>query len=105
MVASGGGLSEGYAYDGPGVCLGDGQTEAEGVPVLHRLSNRISGITCGLYKSSVKMRFKCFDCDLFADVIASPPAQVTWPPGELRKELLHLPNAFNRRFFITGLTR
>ena len=28
MVASGGGLSEGYGHDGPGVCLGDGQTEA-----------------------------------------------------------------------------
>ena len=26
--ASGGGLSEGYGYDGPGVCLGDDQTEA-----------------------------------------------------------------------------
>ena len=32
MVASGGGLSEGYVHGGPGVCLGDGQTEAEGVP-------------------------------------------------------------------------
>ena len=32
MFASGGGLSEGYGRDGPGVCLGDGQTEAEGVP-------------------------------------------------------------------------
>ena len=29
MVASGGDLSEGYVHDGPGVCLGDGQTEAE----------------------------------------------------------------------------
>ena len=28
MVASGGVLSEGYGNDGPGVCLGDGQTEA-----------------------------------------------------------------------------
>ena len=28
MVASGGGLSEGYGHDGPGICLGDGQTEA-----------------------------------------------------------------------------
>ena len=28
MVASGGVLSEGYEHDGPGVCLGDGQTEA-----------------------------------------------------------------------------
>ena len=28
MVASGGVLSEGYGLDGPGVCLGDGQTEA-----------------------------------------------------------------------------
>ena len=28
VVASGGGLSEGYGHDGPGVCLGDGQTEA-----------------------------------------------------------------------------
>ena len=27
MVASGGGLSEGYGHDGLGVCLGDGQTE------------------------------------------------------------------------------
>ena len=32
MVASGGVLSEGYGHVGPGVCLGDGQTEAEGVP-------------------------------------------------------------------------
>ena len=28
MVASGGGLTEGYGHDGPGVSLGDGQTEA-----------------------------------------------------------------------------
>ena len=28
MVASGGVLSEGYGNDRPGVCLGDGQTEA-----------------------------------------------------------------------------
>ena len=27
MVASGGVLSEGSGHDGPGVCLGDGQTE------------------------------------------------------------------------------
>ena len=27
-----GGLSEGYGHGGPGVCLGDSQTEAEGVP-------------------------------------------------------------------------
>ena len=26
------GLSVGYGHDGPGVCLGDGQTEAEEVP-------------------------------------------------------------------------
>ena len=32
MVASGRELSEGYGHGGPGVCLGDGQTEAEGVP-------------------------------------------------------------------------
>ena len=32
MVASGGVISEGYGHGGPGVCLGDGQTEAEGVP-------------------------------------------------------------------------
>ena len=32
IVASGGVLSEGYGHGGPGVCLGDGQTEAEGVP-------------------------------------------------------------------------
>ena len=31
-VASGGILSEGCGHDGPGVCLGDGQTEVEGVP-------------------------------------------------------------------------
>ena len=30
MVASGGVLSEGYGHGGPGVCLGDSQTEAEG---------------------------------------------------------------------------
>ena len=33
MVASGGVLSEGYGHDGPSVCLGDGQTEDEGVPL------------------------------------------------------------------------
>ena len=32
MIASGGALSEGYGHGGPGVCLGDGQTEAEEVP-------------------------------------------------------------------------
>ena len=32
MVASAGVLSEAYGHGGPGVCLGDGQTEAEGVP-------------------------------------------------------------------------
>ena len=32
MVASGGVLSEGYGHGGSGVYLGDGQTEAEGVP-------------------------------------------------------------------------
>ena len=32
MNASGEVLSEGYGHDGPGVGLGDGQTEAEGVP-------------------------------------------------------------------------
>ena len=32
MVVSGGVLSEAYGHDGPGVFLGDGQTEAEGVP-------------------------------------------------------------------------
>ena len=31
MVASGGVLSEGYGHSGPGVYLGDGQTENEGV--------------------------------------------------------------------------
>ena len=31
MFATGGVLSEGYGHGGPGVCLGDGQTEAEGV--------------------------------------------------------------------------
>ena len=32
MVASGGVLFEGYGHGGPGVFLGDGQTETEGVP-------------------------------------------------------------------------
>ena len=32
VVATGVGLSEGYWRSGHGVCLGDGQTEAEGVP-------------------------------------------------------------------------
>ena len=32
MVASSRVLYEGYGHDGPGVCLGDGQTQAEGVP-------------------------------------------------------------------------
>ena len=32
MFASGGGLSEAYGHDGPDICLGDGQTEAERVP-------------------------------------------------------------------------
>ena len=32
MVASGGVLSEGYGHSGPGVRVGDGQTEAEEVP-------------------------------------------------------------------------
>ena len=32
IVASGGGLSEGYGHDGLSVCLGDGQTEDEAVP-------------------------------------------------------------------------
>ena len=31
-VASGGVLSEGCGHGGPGVCLGDGQTKAGGVP-------------------------------------------------------------------------
>ena len=32
VVASGGVLSEGCGHGGHGVCLGDGQTEAKGVP-------------------------------------------------------------------------
>ena len=32
IVASGEVLSEGYGHGGPGVCLGDGQTEDIGVP-------------------------------------------------------------------------
>ena len=32
VVASGGVLSEGNGHGGPGVCLGDGQTEADEVP-------------------------------------------------------------------------
>ena len=31
-AASDGVLSEGYGHGGPSICLGDGQTEAEGVP-------------------------------------------------------------------------
>ena len=31
-IASGSVLSEEYGHGGPGVCLGDGQTAAEGVP-------------------------------------------------------------------------
>ena len=31
VFASGVSLSEGYGHGGPGVCLGNGQTEAEGV--------------------------------------------------------------------------
>ena len=31
-VVTSGRLSEGYGHDGPSVCLGDGQTEAEGIP-------------------------------------------------------------------------
>ena len=47
MVASGGVLSEGYGHDGPGVCLGDGQTEAEGVPLQggHTPEQRLSDLT------------------------------------------------------------
>ena len=32
LFASGGLLSEGCGHGGPGVCMDDGQTEAEGVP-------------------------------------------------------------------------
>ena len=32
MVASGGGLSEGFGHGGSGICLGNGHAEAEGVP-------------------------------------------------------------------------
>ena len=32
MVAAGGPLSGGYGHGGPGVSMGDGQTEAEEVP-------------------------------------------------------------------------
>ena len=35
-----GGLSEGYVHGGPGVCLGDGQTEAEGVGSQLFVTNR-----------------------------------------------------------------
>ena len=31
IVASGGVLSEGYGHGEPGICLGDGQIEAEGI--------------------------------------------------------------------------
>ena len=33
MGGTGGVLSEGYGHGGPGVSLGDGQTEDEGVPL------------------------------------------------------------------------
>ena len=36
MVASDGVLSEGCGHDGPGVCLGDVQMEADGVPFQGR---------------------------------------------------------------------
>ena len=36
VVASGGVLTEDYGHDGPGVSLGHGQTEAEGVPMQGR---------------------------------------------------------------------
>ena len=32
VISTGGCLSEGNGHDEPGVCLGDGKTEAEGVP-------------------------------------------------------------------------
>ena len=32
MIAPGGVPSEEYGHDGPGVCLGDGQSEDEGIP-------------------------------------------------------------------------
>ena len=56
MVASGGVISEGYGHGGPGVCLGDGQTEAEGVPSLGRRGDAllrrmppIPGLICGQF--------------------------------------------------------
>ena len=52
MVASVDDLFEGYGYDGPGVCLGDGQTEAERVPsqggrgdaLLRRMSSYLTDL-------------------------------------------------------------
>ena len=49
MTASSGFPSEGYGHDGPGVCLGDGQTEAQGVPSQggcgHALLRRMPPVT------------------------------------------------------------
>ena len=63
-VASGGVLSEGYGYDGPGVCLGDGQTEDEGVPsqggrgdaLLRRMSPYL---TRPEWRTTISANFDC----------------------------------------------
>ena len=61
MVASGGVLYKGSGHGGPGVCLGHGQTEAEGVPsqgesgdaLLRRMPPYL---TCGLCRTCVDLR-------------------------------------------------
>ena len=62
MVASGGVLSEGYGHGRPGVCLGNGQTEAEGVPsvrgrgdaLLRRMPPYLTGPESQPHNLSVK---------------------------------------------------
>ena len=44
MFASDGVLSVGYGHCGPGVCLGDGQMKAEGVPCKVDAATRCSGV-------------------------------------------------------------
>ena len=44
MVASGGALSEECGHGGPGVCLGDGQTEAEEYRRKVDAATRCSGV-------------------------------------------------------------
>ena len=56
MVASGGVLSDGYGHGGPGVCLGDVQTEAEGVP-SHRWARRFGFVLLEVLLSYCQMGY------------------------------------------------